>query len=70
MMGGIAYSHGENVGSNAFNESLSVETDEESIYFKSLGMNAFDSRDKKLSFESFAALGFATRRKEHPARCL
>jgi hypothetical protein len=54
MMGGIAYSHGENSGSNSFNESVSVETDEQSIYFKPLGMSSFESHDKKLSVEGAA----------------
>jgi hypothetical protein len=54
MIGGIAYSQGETLGSNSFNESLSVETDEQSIYFKLLGMSAIGSRDKQLSFEGAA----------------
>jgi len=54
MFRGIAYSHGDDAGSNSFNESLSVETDEQSIYFKPLGMSTFESREKKLSFEGAA----------------
>lgn len=54
MGGGIAYSHDENVSSNSFNESLFVEADEQSLYFKSLGMSTFDLREKKLSFEGAA----------------
>lgn len=54
LMRGIAYSHGDNAGSNSFNESLSVETDEQSIYFKPLGLSAYDSHEKKLSFEGAA----------------
>ena len=54
MPRGIAYSHSDDVGSNSFNEILSVETDEQSIYFEPLGMSTFDSREKKLSFEGAA----------------
>jgi hypothetical protein len=54
MVGGIAYSGDENSRSNSFNESLSVEADEQSLYFKSLGMSRFDSREQKLSFEGAA----------------
>lgn len=54
MLDGIAYSHGDDAGSNSFNENLSVENDEQSIYFKPLGMSTYDSREKKLSFEGAA----------------
>jgi hypothetical protein len=54
MMDGIAYSHDENARTNSFNESLSVETDEEGIFLKGLGMSGFGSHEAKLSFEGAA----------------
>lgn len=54
MVGGISYSGDENARSNTFNESLSVEADEQDLYFKALGMSGMDAREKKLTFEGAA----------------
>ncbi|HYR87022.1 MAG TPA: hypothetical protein VE422_23255 [Terriglobia bacterium] len=54
MLNGIAFSRDEDARSNSFNESLSVEVDQESIFFKAIGMSMLVERDKKLSFEGAA----------------
>jgi hypothetical protein len=53
MPGGIAYSHGDMAGANAYNESLVVETDEQNVFFKPI-LSMSGSREKKLTFEGAA----------------
>jgi hypothetical protein len=53
--GGIAYSGTENAGTNGFNENLTVESDDQSLFLRSMGMAHFgQNRDQKLSFEGAA----------------
>jgi hypothetical protein len=52
---GIAYSHNDSTRDSAYNESLSVESDEQSLYLKALGMAHFGEQNKKhLTFEGAA----------------
>jgi hypothetical protein len=56
---GIAYSANDIGGSNSFNELLTVQSDDESLYFKSMGMSHLmrhEDRDKKLTMEGAAEL--------------
>jgi hypothetical protein len=53
--GGINYAMGETHGANSFNESLSVESDDQTMFMKSLGMASYgQSREQKLSMEGAA----------------
>ena len=57
--GGIAYSNGDTSGSNSYNECLSVEADDQSLFLRSMGMQSFTTgrREKgKLSMEGGAEL--------------
>lgn len=38
FVGGIAYSTNEDGGDNSFNESLSIESDDQHLYLRALGM--------------------------------
>ncbi len=51
---GIGYSMDDNVRSNSFNEALNVETDDQSIYFRSFGMQITSGPRDKLSVEGTA----------------
>lgn len=52
---GIAYVHGETTDSNTYNESLSVEADDQALFFRPMGMARFaGERDHKLSYEGAA----------------
>lgn len=56
---GIAYSSSETTESNSFNESLSVENDDQMLFLRSLGMASIGRshhREEKLSFEGGAEL--------------
>jgi hypothetical protein len=56
---GLAYSANDSGGSNSFNELLTVQSDDESIFFKPMGMNhlmRYEDRDKKLTMEGAAEL--------------
>lgn len=54
---GINYVQGEKMENNSFNESLTVEADDQSLYLTSLGMSSFGhDRDQKLSQEGAAEL--------------
>jgi hypothetical protein len=55
---GIAYSSNETTDSNSFNESLSVEADDQMLYFRSMGMAHLRGRPEvqKLSQEGAAEL--------------
>jgi hypothetical protein len=56
--GGIAYSATETTESNAYNENLTVEADDQALFLRSLGMAHLGSRDRneKLSLEGAAEL--------------
>jgi hypothetical protein len=57
---GIAYSQSTESYGNSFNESMTVEADEQSLYLKSLGMGSQGRNgDSKLSFEGGAELYWA-----------
>ena len=48
---------GETTASNSMNESLSVESDDQTLYLQSMGMASFGGqRDQKLSQEGAAEL--------------
>lgn len=54
---GICYVEGETTASNSMNESLSVESDDQTLYLQSMGMASFGGqRDQKLSQEGAAEL--------------
>lgn len=54
---GICYVEGETTASNSMNESLSVETDDQTLYLQSMGMTSFGGhREQKLSQEGAAEL--------------
>ena len=55
--GGIAYSATETTGNSSFNENLTVEADEMSLYLRSMGMAHMGrQRNEKLTFEGAAEL--------------
>jgi TIR domain len=53
---GIAYTMDDNARSNSFNEALNVETDDQSIHFKSFGMQIPNGSRDKLGFEGAAEM--------------
>jgi hypothetical protein len=54
MSGGIAYAMSDDARMGSYNESLSVESDDQTLYFKALGMQSFRRGTEKLSFEGAA----------------
>jgi hypothetical protein len=56
MTRGIAYAMNDDPRSGSFNESLTVEADDQSLYFKPLGMQSPAGPGDKLSFEGAAEL--------------
>ena len=55
MGAGIYYSQGDGFGGGSFNEALHVESDDQTLYWRTLGMASFRSqRDQKLSQEGAA----------------
>lgn len=57
---GIAYSNSTESYNNSFNENMTVEADEQSLYLKSIGMGTHGRNgDGKLSFEGAAELYWA-----------
>lgn len=52
--GGITYSSDPTAPSGSFNEMVSVEKDDQAMYFKPLGMAMYRGRDDKLSQEGVA----------------
>lgn len=57
--GGIAYSNSDTGGSNSFNECLSVQADDQTLFLRSMGMASFMTgrrEDEKLSMEGAAEL--------------
>jgi hypothetical protein len=56
---GIAYSSNESMGLSSYNELLTVQSDDETIYFRPTGMShlvRYEDRDKKLTMEGAAEL--------------
>lgn len=52
---GISYVQGEATGSNSMNESLSVEADDQALFFRAMGMANFGAdRERKLSQDGAA----------------
>lgn len=56
MSGGIAYAMDDSAQARSFNESLSVEADDQSLFFKPLGMQSFGRPSEKLSFQGASEL--------------
>src|ERR1019366_5294881 len=56
MSGGISYAMSEDARNGAFNESVSVKADEQTLYFSPLGMQSFGQSSEKLSTEGAAEL--------------
>ncbi|WP_339440691.1 toll/interleukin-1 receptor domain-containing protein [Pseudomonas proteolytica] len=54
MGAGIYYSQGDTFASNSYNESLSVNADDQALYLKTLGMSHYSGHDQKLSQEGAA----------------
>lgn len=57
--GGIAYANNDSGAGNSFNESLTVEHDDQSLFLRSLGMSMRGTADQKLSQEGAAELYWA-----------
>ncbi len=55
-LGGIAYSGSENAVGNGFNEQLTVDSDEQALFLKCLGMGLRSNGKEKLTFEGAAEL--------------
>ena len=53
-MSGIGYSHNDAAPQGSYNENLTVETDDQALYLKALGMNFGRQREGKLSMEGAA----------------
>jgi hypothetical protein len=59
MLSGITYSHNDSAENGSYNESLSVEHDNQTLYLKALGMSMMGSggrQQSKLSLEGGAEL--------------
>ncbi|MCJ1888254.1 toll/interleukin-1 receptor domain-containing protein [Pseudomonas sp. LA21] len=55
MLGsGIHYLQGESLASHSYNECLTVDADDQSLFLTSLGMSPYGRRDRKLSQEGAA----------------
>ena len=54
MGAGIYYSQGDTFAGNSYNESLSVNADDQTLYLKTLGMSHYSGHDQKLSQEGAA----------------
>jgi len=54
MGAGIYYSHGDSFGGGSYNEALTVNTDDQSMYLKTFGMAFHTRQDQKLSQEGGA----------------
>ena len=54
MGAGIYYSQGDTFAGNSYNESLSVNADDQALYLKTLGMSHYSGHDQKLSQEGAA----------------
>ena len=53
---GITFSYDASARNNSFNEAVSVEADDQSLFFKPLGMDARNARESHLSQEGAAEL--------------
>lgn len=53
---GIHYLQGQSMESNSYNESLSVDADDQALYLTPQGMAAYGRRDQKLSQEDAAEM--------------
>jgi hypothetical protein len=53
-MSGIGYSHSDAAPEGSYNENLTVETDEQALYLKALGMSFAHQQESKLSMEGAA----------------
>ena len=51
LTSGIGYSHNDAAPQGSYNENLTVETDEQALYLKALGMSFARQREGKLSME-------------------
>lgn len=60
MGAGIYYSQGASFSDSSFNEMLTIQADDQSLYLTSLGMTALGRRDQKLSQEGAAELLWET----------
>lgn len=58
FLNGIAFSHSETTASNGFNESLSVHSDDQSLFLRSMGMSHFGGRrdEEHLTMQGAAEL--------------
>lgn len=54
--GGIAFSYDASARSNSFNEMINVEADDQTLFFRALGMDTRNARDDRLSHEGAAEL--------------
>jgi hypothetical protein len=54
MMGGLAYAGNDRAETNGFNENLSVEADEQTLYLKPMGFQSYGREKERLGFEGAA----------------
>lgn len=54
MTGGISYAMNDEAHTSSFNESLLVDADDQTLYFKPLGMQSYGRPSDKLSFQGAA----------------
>ncbi|EKA34068.1 hypothetical protein PABE173_6386, partial [Pseudomonas aeruginosa ATCC 25324] len=60
MGAGIYYSQGASFSGNSYNEMLTVQADDQSLYLTSLGMTFRTGQDQKLSQEGAAEMLWET----------
>lgn len=60
MGAGIYYSQGASFSGNSYNEMLTVQADDQSLYLNSLGMTFHRGQDQKLSQEGAAEMLWET----------
>lgn len=53
---GIFYSQGDSFNMNSYNEALHVDSDDQTLYWRNLGMGFYSKQDQKLSQEGAAAV--------------
>lgn len=53
-MSGIGYAHNDAAAQGSYNENLTVETNEQALYLKALGISHSQQRESKLSMEGAA----------------
>jgi TIR domain len=54
MLSGIGYAGNDRAETNGFNENLSVEADEQTLYLKPMGIQSFGREQEKFGFEGAA----------------